>query len=153
MRARKESPSDFHLAGLGKLRGVAGGADDGTACPITDNERATRCESFLEVDAEDCFLVAIRLRMQHPDERIGCGGMQLSPVVRNERPFTEILTADYTVVNPFSAIAYGVDSQIQFTDKLDEHEFHEAHVAQVNGPLQNKVESLFLDPLDFSPIK
>lgn len=56
-------------------------------------------------------------------------------VVRNEKPFTEILTADYTVVNPFSAIAYGVDSQIQFADKLDEHEFHEAHVAQVNGPL------------------
>jgi hypothetical protein len=25
--------------------------------------------------------------------------------------------------------------------------------SQVNGPLQNKVESLFLDPLDFSPLK
>jgi hypothetical protein len=25
--------------------------------------------------------------------------------------------------------------------------------SQVNGPLQNKVESLFLDPLDFSPMK
>jgi hypothetical protein len=25
--------------------------------------------------------------------------------------------------------------------------------SQVNGPLQNKVESMFLDPLDFSPIK
>lgn len=25
--------------------------------------------------------------------------------------------------------------------------------SQVNGPLQNKVESVFLDPLDFSPIK
>jgi hypothetical protein len=25
--------------------------------------------------------------------------------------------------------------------------------SQLNGPLQNKVESLFLDPLDFSPIK
>ncbi len=56
-------------------------------------------------------------------------------VVRNEKPFTEILTADYTVVNPFSAIAYGLDSQIQFTDPIDEHEYHEAHVAQVNGPL------------------
>jgi hypothetical protein len=25
--------------------------------------------------------------------------------------------------------------------------------SQVNGPLQNKVESIFLDPLDFSPMK
>jgi hypothetical protein len=25
--------------------------------------------------------------------------------------------------------------------------------SQVNGPLQNKVESIFLDPLDFSPLK
>jgi hypothetical protein len=25
--------------------------------------------------------------------------------------------------------------------------------SQVNGPLQSKVESIFLDPLDFSPMK
>ena len=32
-------------------------------------------------------------------------------VVRNDRPFTEVLTADYTVANYFSARAYGAENQ------------------------------------------
>lgn len=55
-------------------------------------------------------------------------------VVKNEKPFTEIVTSDYTVVNPFSAIAYGLETKLQFKDPLDENEFVEAKVAQVNGP-------------------
>lgn len=35
-------------------------------------------------------------------------------VVRNNRPFTEILTADYMVVNPYSARVYGVEQQLTF---------------------------------------
>ncbi len=31
-------------------------------------------------------------------------------VVRNNRPFTEILTADYMMVNPYSAVIFGVDA-------------------------------------------
>jgi len=31
-------------------------------------------------------------------------------VIRNNRPFTEILTADYVMVNPYSAVIYGVDA-------------------------------------------
>lgn len=31
-------------------------------------------------------------------------------VVANNRPFTEILTADYVMVNPYSAVIYGVDA-------------------------------------------
>ncbi len=48
-------------------------------------------------------------------------------VVRNDRPFTEILTADYTVVNPYSAKVYGLDN-VKFGDAPDYNEFVEAKV-------------------------
>ena len=47
-------------------------------------------------------------------------------VIRNDRPYTEILTADYTMVNPFSAQAYGL--QATFNDPTDEAEFVEAQI-------------------------
>ncbi|MBL9021144.1 MAG: DUF1592 domain-containing protein [Myxococcales bacterium] len=34
----------------------------------------------------------------------------IANVVRKNRPFTEILTADYTMVNPYSAILYGLEA-------------------------------------------
>ena len=34
----------------------------------------------------------------------------IANVVRKEAPFTEILTADYVMVNPYSAVIYGVDA-------------------------------------------
>lgn len=37
-------------------------------------------------------------------------------VVRNDLPYTEILTADYTMVNPFSARSYGVSPSFQTGD-------------------------------------
>ena len=40
-------------------------------------------------------------------------------VVKNNRPFTEILTADYTLANRYSAQAYGVQGQVAF-DAADE---------------------------------
>jgi len=48
-------------------------------------------------------------------------------VVRNEKPFTEILTADYTMVNPFSAKVYGLDS-VAFNNAEDYKEFQPAKV-------------------------
>ncbi len=36
-------------------------------------------------------------------------------VVRNNRPFSEVLTADYTLVNAASAHVYGVSDQVHFT--------------------------------------
>ena len=43
-------------------------------------------------------------------------------VVRQERPFTEIITADYIAMNPFTAKLYGVDD-IVWGDPLDPQEF------------------------------
>jgi len=48
-------------------------------------------------------------------------------VVRNEKPLTEILTADYTMVNPFSAKVYGLDN-VSFEDTYDYNEFVAAKV-------------------------
>lgn len=49
-------------------------------------------------------------------------------VVQNDRPFTEIIEADYTVVNPFSAQAYGIDGNVTFNDPNDTEEWVEAQV-------------------------
>lgn len=37
-------------------------------------------------------------------------------VIRNDRPFTEIVTADYLVVNPFSARSFGVSAAHRYDD-------------------------------------
>lgn len=42
-------------------------------------------------------------------------------IVKNDRSFKEVLTADYTVVNPFSARAYGVTAE--FKNDADPYEF------------------------------
>ena len=58
--------------------------------------------------------------------------LELIPhVVENDRPFSEILTADYTMINPYSAMLYETDAAFQ--NPLDENEFVEAHVS-ITGP-------------------
>lgn len=49
-------------------------------------------------------------------------------VVRNDLPFTEVLTADYTVVNPYSAMSLGVTGSVVFEDPVDPYEFKPAQV-------------------------
>lgn len=49
-------------------------------------------------------------------------------IVRNNLPFSQVLTADYTVVNPYSAPAFGV-SDVQFTNPVDPFEFHQTWTA------------------------
>ncbi len=51
----------------------------------------------------------------------------IAHVVRENKPFTEILTADYTMVNSFSAKVYGLDN-VQFADPSDYGEFVPAKV-------------------------
>ena len=49
----------------------------------------------------------------------------ISYIVRKERPFTEIVTADYTMVSPYTARGYGVfdDVKDEFEDPEDPYEF------------------------------
>ena len=49
-------------------------------------------------------------------------------VVENDLPYTEILTADYVMANPFAAKAYGASTY--FRDSEDEHEFRPSRIAK-----------------------
>ena len=59
-------------------------------------------------------------------------GVQRAPleliahVVENDRPYTEILTADYIMANPWAAAAYGASTR--FDDPEDLHEFKLARI-------------------------
>ena len=47
----------------------------------------------------------------------------INHVVKNNLPMTEILTADYFMVNPYSARSYGVFDELPFQNGFDEHEW------------------------------
>ena len=51
----------------------------------------------------------------------------IAHVAENDLPYTEILTADYIMANPWSAAAYG-DSTDQFDDPEDLHEFKPSRI-------------------------
>ena len=52
-------------------------------------------------------------------------------LLKEDRPITEMLTADYTMVNAFSARAYGVQDSVRFEDRFDPREFVEARLPGV----------------------
>jgi len=54
-------------------------------------------------------------------------------VVKNEKPFTDIVGGTYTVVNPFSAKVYTLAQPITFQDPTNYNEFHEAQVTLGTG--------------------
>lgn len=54
-------------------------------------------------------------------------------VVKNDKPYTDVVAGDYTVVNPFSAIAYGVNQSVSFSDPTNYNEFKETVVTLGNG--------------------
>ena len=52
----------------------------------------------------------------------------IAHVVENDRPYTEILTADYIIANPFAARAYGASTI--FNDPEDWHEFKPSKITK-----------------------
>lgn len=52
-------------------------------------------------------------------------------LVKNDKPFTDVVAAPYTVVNPYSAKAYNVS--VQFDDPTNYEEFKETVVTLSNG--------------------
>jgi len=59
----------------------------------------------------------------------------INHVIRQNRPFTEIVTADYTVVNPYSAALYGLTTP--FIDPTDVNDWREVKLAvtRVGSPV------------------
>lgn len=51
-------------------------------------------------------------------------------IVRNDRPFTEIVTADYTVLNPYTAVIYN-NEEMNFENSYDAGEFREGRIFAV----------------------
>ncbi len=49
-------------------------------------------------------------------------------VIRNNRPFTEVITANYILVNPFSAKVYNVFDDVQFDNDANKYEWREARI-------------------------
>ena len=52
----------------------------------------------------------------------------IAHVVMNDRPYTEILAADYVMANPWAAGAYG--AKTRFSDSADVHEFKPSKIAE-----------------------
>jgi len=52
----------------------------------------------------------------------------IAHVVMNERPYTEVLTADYIMVNPYSAAVYG--GNVTFTNPTDAEEWREGKITE-----------------------
>ncbi len=61
----------------------------------------------------------------------------IAHVVENDRPYTEILTADYIMANPVVAAAYGATTQ--FDDPEDPEEFRPTRIANYYRTDQSKV--------------
>lgn len=55
----------------------------------------------------------------------------IAHVVKNHRPFTEILTARYRMVTPYSARSYGVDKSVRFDDPTNPDEWKETTFAGI----------------------
>ena len=61
----------------------------------------------------------------------------IAHVVENDLPYTEILTADYVMANPFSARAYGATTQ--FDNANDPHEFKPSSIARYFRDDESKI--------------
>lgn len=115
------------MPGVGGMRGVeilaTGGAQGGAAFDDYPNVHKI-AERF--PDEQEQMFVGVGVARE-PLELI-------AHVVKNGRPFTEILTADYTMVNPYSAFVFGVDDEVGFADPKDPTEYREATLKiQRNG--------------------
>ncbi len=64
----------------------------------------------------------------------------ITHIVRNERPFTEIVTADYIMVSPYTSRGYGIYEQLQdkFKDSDDPFEFIPASLKALTNDQNGK---------------
>ena len=84
----------------------------------------------LERDAESSDDAWIEFNDWAAHTQYGAGRAPLeliARVVEKDLPYTQILTADYIMANPWAAEAY-VDDSVEFTDDADVHEFRPARI-------------------------
>lgn len=78
---------------------------------IADKNERQRAEWRLAAEYRDGLLAEPMKLIEH--------------IVRNDKPFTEIVTADYIMVSPYAARGYGIYDEVKdrFKDPNDRHEF------------------------------
>ena len=67
----------------------------------------------------------------------------IAHVALNDLPYTEVLTADYIMANPFAARAYGAETE--FTDPNDVFEFNPSEIASYYRDDESKVSEYSLE--------
>lgn len=105
---------------------------DGSACSVIRNYRAPSNGPF---DYPEAYFWE-PLPNDAPAKRFGNTALAREPlelmlhVVKENRPFSEILTADYTMLNGFSAQSYGV-TNLTFANPEDPNEFKEGRIGSL----------------------
>ena len=109
-------------------RESGGFIDDGAFFVDHVNEHYRRKKAAQAIDDEHAW------HAFHDWQRRVSHGARRAPleliayVVMNERPYTEILTADYVMANPWAARAYGASTR--FNDPGDANEFRPSRIAK-----------------------
>jgi len=139
-----------------EIASVSGGSEEDLALAVRALMSGEGFESFLMETANDRLLTeafstslfGIVNRAYYPnsyqyyqvpgpigsDKRLTSEALAQEPlrlvshVVTNERPYTEVLTADYIMVNPYSAEVYG--GNVTFDDAGDPEEWREGRITE-----------------------
>lgn len=61
-------------------------------------------------------------------------------IVKNDKPFTEVVTADYTVLNPYSAKIY--NAKLTFSNPTDENELKEGKIIAFGDTTKNEPKEM-----------
>lgn len=149
-----------------EIASVSGGSEEDLAVAVRALMTGEGFENFLMETANDRLLTeafssnlfSVVDRFRYPnsfqyyqtpgpvgsDKRLTAEALAAEPlrliahVVTNERPYTEVLTADYVMVNPYSAEVYG--GNVTFDDPGDPNEWREGRITEyyrctVCGPM------------------
>jgi hypothetical protein len=93
------------------------------ATDLLDDDDYPNNRFYSDLSEDDNDEEYIELANGYTNNSVASAPLQLvSYLIENDLPFTEVLTADYMVVNPFSALVYGIDN-IDFDDERDPNEF------------------------------
>jgi len=139
---------------VSELNAVAAGGEDSLRVTIRNMMQGERFERFLSETANNHFLSTglsggsnrYPVASDYPkvddianntERAIFRAAVQQEPlqllryIIRNERPYTEILTANYTVVNPVLASIYEADVPGGFDNEMDNSEWRKATIPEM----------------------
>jgi hypothetical protein len=125
------------------LRGLNGNAD--TAVLSYEHFEKTRLWyqkhdlSHIE-DEKERRQAGYKLAREYREALLGEPMKLIEHIVRNDRPFTEIVTADYIMVSPYSARGYGVFDELkgEFNDPDDPFEYIPVTLKALKGRNQRE---------------